>query len=185
MPDHGYRSGVGAPGMRRLRPYVRGLLTVGLLLILAYALWPSSWGGCSTLTIVSGHSMEPTYATGDLVWSRCGDPEAGDVVVYEPPDTNGARVIHRIVDGNGTDGWIMQGDNNDFLDPWKPDNSAVLGIATVHIPRLGGILYSLGNPWVWAPLLVIAGAVFLWPRAQQSAPVEQQSVEKQQEGAHL
>lgn len=168
MPIHRHRPFAGVPRARRLRPFFRSLIVLALLAGLGYLFWPSSLGGCSTLTIVSGHSMDPTYATGDLVWSRCGDPAVGDVVVYTPSDADGARVIHRIIGGNGTDGWILQGDNNDFLDPWHPDNSEILGIATVHVPGLGSILYSLGNTWVWASLLIIAAAIFLWPEPAPS-----------------
>ena len=120
--------------------------------------------------------MEPTYATGDLVWSRCGEPSVGDIVVYSPADTDGAQVIHRIVGGDGDAGWILQGDNNDFLDPWKPDNSQIVGIATVHIPQLGSILYGLGNPYVWGSLLILAAAFFLWPTSQASEAGENSAV---------
>ena len=108
--------------------------------------------------------MEPTYSTGDLVWSRCGEPEVGDIVVYSAPGTDDAHVIHRIIGGNGVDGWVLQGDNNDFVDPWTPDDSHVLGIAAVHIPGLGNLVHSLGNPFIWASLLLLAGALLLWPR---------------------
>ena len=131
-----------------------------------YVFWPTTLGGCSTLTIVSGHSMEPTYLTGDLVWSRCGEAQVGDVVVYTPPDTDGARVIHRIIGGNSTDGWLLQGDNNDFVDPWAPDDSLVVGVAQVHIPRLGSVVYVLANPYIWGSLLLIATSIYLWPRAE-------------------
>ena len=131
---------------------------------LVYFFWPTSLGGCSTLTIVSGHSMEPTYLTGDLVWSRCGEAAVGDVVVYTPPDTGGARVIHRIIGGNAEDGWVVQGDNNTFIDPWTPDASLVVGVASAHIPRLGSLVYAVANPYLWGSLLLIATAIYLWPR---------------------
>ena len=114
--------------------------------------------------------MEPTYYTGDLVWSRCGQASVGDIVVYEPQDAGGADVIHRIIGGNGVDGWILQGDNNDFIDPWSPDDSRIVGIATVHIPHLGSILYSLASPYIWGSLLLIAAALLLWPSNQDPAP---------------
>lgn len=136
---------------------------------LVYFFWPTSLGGCSTLTIVSGHSMEPTYLTGDLVWSRCGEAAVGDVVVYTPPDTGGARVIHRIIGGNAVDGWYLQGDNNTFIDPWTPDASLVVGVATAHIPRVGRAVYIVANPYIWGSLLLIATAIYLWPRPDAEA----------------
>ncbi|WP_161599355.1 S24/S26 family peptidase [Arthrobacter luteolus] len=160
------------PRARRLRSWFTGAVLAAFVAGLLYFLWPSSLGGCSTLTIVSGHSMDPTYATGDLVWSRCGEPSVGDIVVYSPADTNGAQVIHRIVGGDAESGWILQGDNNDFLDPWKPDNSQIVGIAAVHIPQLGNILYSFGNPGVWGSLLILAAAFFLWPQSGEEEAAE-------------
>lgn len=142
------------------------LVAVGLL---AWLVWPSTLGGCTTLTIVSGHSMEPTYVTGDLVVSRCDDPRVGDVVVYQPANENGGRVIHRIVGGDAATGWRMQGDNNDFTDPWTPRGDEVLGVARVHVPRVGAVAAILLAPMTWASVLVLAGAVLLWPGRREPA----------------
>ena len=108
--------------------------------------WPSTLGGCTTLTIVSGHSMEPTYDTGDLVVSRCGVPEVGDVVVYTPPDLPEGRIIHRVVDGDASAGWLIRGDNNDFYDPWRPHVEDVLGIARIHLPQR--VPFGFHGNWV-------------------------------------
>src|ERR1700694_3500365 len=73
-------------------------ITLGsvLLVILAFFVWPSSLGGCTTMTVVSGHSMQPTYQTGDLIVARCGTPKVGDIVIYQPPGLDArALVIHR------------------------------------------------------------------------------------------
>jgi signal peptidase len=155
------QSGAGLP--RRLlalatsAAWILGSLTIG------YFLWPSSLGGCTTLTIVSGRSMEPTYYTGDLVVSRCGDVEVGDVIVYNPPNVGAARVIHRVIDGNAEDGWVVQGDNNDFLDPWEPSGDQILGHAVLHIPQLGKLAGILLSPLTWISLLIVALAIVIWP----------------------
>jgi signal peptidase len=130
----------------------------------AWLLWPTSLGGCTTLTIVSGRSMEPTYVTGDLVVARCGQPVVGDVVVYEPPGLGGGRIIHRLIGGDGASGWQVQGDNNTWVDPYTPTNADVLGIARVHVPKLGMFATVLATPYVWVSLIVIALAVLVWPR---------------------
>ena len=132
-------------------------------LVIGWFLWPSSLGGCTTLTIVSGVSMEPTYYTGDLVVSRCGPVEVGDVVVYNPPDVGGARVIHRLVGGNADEGWVVQGDNNDFLDPWNPVAEDILGSAVLHLPHVGKFASILLSPLTWISLLIVALAVVIWP----------------------
>ncbi|MBO3100737.1 S24/S26 family peptidase [Cellulomonas fengjieae] len=132
----------------------------------AWLLWPTNLGGCTTLTIVSGESMEPTYQTGDLVVTRCGQPAVGDVVLYEPVDQGGGRIIHRLVGGDGESGWQVQGDNNTWVDPFVPTDAEVLGIARLHVPRLGMVATILATPFVWGSLLVIALAVLVWPRGE-------------------
>lgn len=170
----------GTPRARRLWSWATNLLLAGVVLGLLAVFWPTSLGGCSTLTIVSGRSMEPTYVTGDLVWSRCGEAAVGDVVVYAPPDTEGARVIHRIIGGDATEGWVLQGDNNSFVDPWTPDGYRVVGVARAHLPRLGTAVFVVANPYVWGSLLVLAAAISLWPR---TADAEEGAAKDGEEGA--
>lgn len=164
------RPAAGAPRAHRLRSVLASGVLVAFVAGLVYFFWPTTLGGCSTLTIVAGHSMEPTYFTGDLVWSRCGDAAVGDVVVYTPPETDGARVIHRITGGDEVAGWVIQGDNNTFVDPWTPDSTHVVGVARAHVPNLGTAVYALANPYIWVSLLLIAGAIYLWPRARDAEP---------------
>ncbi len=152
--------------------WIVGSLTVG------WFLWPSSLGGCTTLTIVSGHSMEPTYYTGDLVVSRCGPVEVGDVIVYNPPNIDGARVIHRVIGGDTDEGLVVQGDNNDFIDPWSPRSENVLGSAVLHLPHVGTFASILLSPLTWVSLLVVALAVVIWPgRDLQDDETEQSAGE--------
>ena len=154
------RAGADAP--RRLVGALVSLAWLVGALVVGWLLWPSSLGGCTTLTIVSGESMEPTYYTGDLVVSRCGPVHVGDVIVYNPPDVGGARVIHRIVDGDA-DGWVVQGDNNSFLDPWQPTGDQILGSAVLHLPQVGKFAAILLSPLTWISLLIVALAVVIWP----------------------
>ncbi len=130
----------------------------------AFLLWPTSLGGCTTLTIVSGHSMEPTYYTGDLVIARCGTASVGDVIVYQPKDLGGARIIHRIVSGDATTGWTVKGDNNASADPFNPGSSEVLGVAKVYLPKVGLVARGLTSPFVWGSFILIAIGLFIWPR---------------------
>jgi len=165
------QSGAGLP--RRLLGGVLNILWFVGVVGAGVLLWPSSLGGCTTLTIVSGHSMEPTYYTGDLVISRCGPVEVGDVVVYSPPGIEGARVIHRIVDGSA-DGWIIQGDNNSFLDPWTPTAENIYGKALVHVDGVGKLASILISPLTWISLLVVAMAIVIWPnRAEDDKPADE------------
>lgn len=155
------QGGAGLP--RRLLGLAGSAVWLVGALVVGWLLWPSSLGGCTTLTIVSGESMEPTYYTGDLVVSRCGPVEVGDVIVYNPPGVGGARVIHRIVDGSAEDGWVVQGDNNGFLDPWEPTGDQILGSAVLHLPSVGKFAAILLSPLTWISLLVVALAIVVWP----------------------
>src|SRR3954470_12606918 len=113
--------GAGAGLPRRLLGVLPAGAWLAVAFVAAWFLWPTSLGGCTTLTIVSGHSMEPTYLTGDLVVSRCGEPAVGEIVVYQPHELGGARIIHRVIGGDGS-GWQIQGDNNGWVDPFSPTN---------------------------------------------------------------
>ena len=81
-------------------------------------------GEPSRLVIVSGHSMDPTFHTGDLVLAWPSDDyQVGDVAPYRVPEGEpgaGGLVIHRIVGGDGELGFVMQGDNNPAPDIWMP-----------------------------------------------------------------
>ena len=159
----------GAALLRRLRRHAGDVVFLVGALIAAWFLWPTSLGGCTTLTIVSGHSMEPTYYTGDLVVSRCGSYQVGDIVVYNPPNVGSARVIHRIHGGDAEAGWVMKGDNNSFLDPWQPTNDRVLGKAVLHLPKVGLLGTVLVSPMTWISLLLVAAALVIWPSKPEPA----------------
>ncbi|WP_199422789.1 signal peptidase I [Actinotalea solisilvae] len=169
MGPTGSTEHAGAGHLRRLLGHALTVLWVAAAVVAGWLLWPSSLGGCTTLTIVSGRSMEPTFYTGDLVVSRCGPVEVGDVITYSPPDVGGARVIHRIVDGTA-DGWVVQGDNNDFLDPWTPTEENILGSAVLHLPHVGRFASILLSPLTWLSLLVVALAVMVWPGKDPADP---------------
>ena len=109
--------------------------------------------------------MEPLYHGGDMVIARTVTPQVGDVIVYRPEGYESAKIVHRIIGGDGVSGWQMRGDNNDFTDPFTPTSDAVLGVAKVHIPHAGVVTAFLSQPWVWASLFIGMAALLLWPSA--------------------
>jgi signal peptidase I len=136
---------------------------------------PLGLGGPASYVIVSGQSMLPTLKTGDLVVThRRSSYKPGDMVAFR---VRGGLVIHRIVGGNGTDGYLVQGDNNHTVDPWKPTDAAIAGSAGLLVPRGGVLLERLRND----PLLVacLAGAttlfILLRQRSKDPAPTSLQS----------
>jgi signal peptidase len=121
-----------------MKQYLLSRRTVGNVVVLALlALWfvtlaPTVFGGPAAYVLVSGHSMDGTYQTGDLVVTRAQDTYAvGDIVVGK---VSGGQVIHRIIGGNGATGYTLQGDNNPNPDPWHPTDADVVGRAWLHIP---------------------------------------------------
>ncbi|MGC3954974.1 MAG: S24/S26 family peptidase [Propionicimonas sp.] len=160
----------GRPG--RSRRTARAVLSWLLLAIAAVALWPASWGGTLGLTIVSGHSMEPTYYTGDLVLTvRQPDYAVGDVVSAVVPEGElgaGGRVIHRIL--SIRDGVIAtRGDNNADLDPWVLAKGDVTGRAILHLPAVGLLWSSQVLPWLIAIVAGLAVTMLLWPSKVEPA----------------
>jgi signal peptidase len=105
--------------------------------------------------VVSGESMEPTMHTGDIVfvWPE-SSYEVGSVVVYRVPEGQpgeGTAVIHRVTGHQGNK-MILQGDNNDSIDPWNPTADDIVGKRVVLIPKIGIYLAFLRRPAVLASL---------------------------------
>ncbi|MFP5576661.1 MAG: hypothetical protein ACLGIZ_00330 [Acidimicrobiia bacterium] len=137
--------------MRKHRLLVLAL--VGLITAAVLALAGGRVGYVST----AGVSMEPTYSAGDLVLvSRDGDYGVGDAVAYRDPGTGGT-VLHRIIGGDGADGFVLQGDNNESIDPHEPTADELTGRAIGHVPAVGGVLGS--PPAKGAIALAVAGLV--------------------------
>lgn len=124
-----------------------GTLTVSITLAVVWLvlLRPLFLGGPASYIVVSGVSMEPTMHTGDVVVvHRHDEYEVGDVIAYRIDDDD--VVIHRIVGGNATDGFVTQGDNRQHVDGWHPRPEEILGSRWLHIPGAGDRLLWLTNP---------------------------------------
>jgi signal peptidase len=139
--------------------------------VLAVLVWPTTLGGATSVTIVAGSSMEPTYHTGDAVIVRRGDdPVVGDVIVYAVPAGEageGRNVIHRVVGGDADQGYVTRGDNRESDDPWHPRRDDVRGVVRVLVPQVGSLGLRLLSPPVLG--LVAAGlfAWVAWPRRSE------------------
>lgn len=155
------------PGARaRLTPrvmmVVRSRSVVRLLLLLAVVGLATAWvmllrpaflGGSVTYVMVEGVSMEPTLHSGDLAIVREQDSySVGDIVAFH---AEGAIVIHRIVRGSAEEGYIVQGDNKEFPDLWRPSGEDILGRMWFSIPWGGHVLAFLRHPLILG--LVVGG----------------------------
>lgn len=132
------------------------VVVLGLLLVWFVTLAPTAIGGPTAYNEVVGHSMDGTYQSGDLVITReQGGYEVGDVVTFRAA---GGLVIHRIIGGDGSRGYTLQGDNNPAPDPWHPGEEDVIGKAWIHLPGTAWILRLPREPWfagVFAGLLTL------------------------------
>jgi signal peptidase len=118
----------------------------------------------SRMVMVAGPSMQPAMHTGDVVfvWPQ-SQYEIGDAVVYRVPKNSpgeGALVVHRLIGFEGEE-MILQGDNNDSVDPWNPMAEDVVGKQRLLVPKVGILIAYLRQPAVLAALVagVIAAVV--------------------------
>lgn len=123
---------------------------MALLLVAAGIIWaacaPLQVGGRASYVIISGVSMEPRFHYGDLVIvQQASVYRVGDIVAYRNADIKG-NVFHRIV-GQELDRFIMQGDNNAWLDSYQPAPDEIIGKLWVHLPGVGKAIR-----WVRVPL---------------------------------
>src|SRR5215813_5322470 len=142
-------------------------LLAAQLAFVALLLWfclPQSLGGRAGWVLVSGTSMLPHLHTGDLVLvEHQSGYHVGQVVAYRVPKGQvgaGHVVIHRIIGGNGTTGWRVQGDNRTAPDLWHPTNHDVIGAKQLRIPNAWFVLRFLHAPLFLG--LLAAFAVFFW-----------------------
>lgn len=131
------------------------VLTVGLAAALWTTLAPPQLGGQTMLATSYGSSMEPMVHRGDVLILRKGGPaRVGDVVGYRSELLNRV-VVHRVKRiENGE--LVLKGDNNDFLDPERVPQSAVVGHLALHVPEAGVALEELRKPRSAAALGILA-----------------------------
>ena len=126
------------------------LALLGLLLGWFLLFRPSALGGPASYIMVSGPSMEPVLHGSDLAVTRKQDSYAiGDIVAFRVPKgepAEGGMVIHRIVGGNAEEGFVMQGDNKNAPDLWRPTADDVVGRMWFRVPRAGLFLTFLRQP---------------------------------------
>jgi len=177
-----HSTGIGALRTRRWSLSILGNLVLwAIIAVDAWFLWPTSLGGGTTLIIVSGDSMAPALSDGDLVVAREGEVGPGDIVVYEPTDLGGVRIVHRVVGGDGEEGWLVKGDNNGWVDQWSPTSNEVIGRMEFHFDGAGRVASFLVEPWLWCFVLLGAVVMILWPETEEDrhhlTPVDDATVD--------
>lgn len=101
--------------------------------------------GQAAVVITHGVSMNPVYHEGDLVVvARAASYSIGDITAYDLPGKDEVA-LHRIIDGDSS-AFVLQGDNNQSIDPTRPSGEDLVGRAVLHIPQGGVWLRTLTSP---------------------------------------
>ncbi len=157
----------------RTRTVLMDVVMLATVVVLAWALWPSNLGGWTSYVVVHGHSMDPTFTTGDLAIMRHeSDYHVGEVVAYEIPQPSpiaGHLVIHRIVGTKSGGRFVLRGDNRTTKDAWFPTRADILGRLSVHAPVPGGERFWVLLPWGFCLLIGFGVMWVMWPRASDHA----------------
>lgn len=114
-----------------------GTYMYALVWLLLWALLPWVSNGWKPYVITSG-SMAPSIQPGDVVLvddDTAPIPE-GSVVTFADVTRGGQTVTHRVVGQDGR-GLLTKGDANPDADPWPVEQSNVIGVGRLVIPRIG------------------------------------------------
>jgi signal peptidase I len=145
--------------MKSDRSLIWSLLTSGVMVAVWLLFAPAQVGGQASYAIIDGNSMEPLVHGGDLAVLRTtGEYAVGDVVAYRDPIIG--LVMHRIVRRDG-EHFVLQGDNNSWLDGYHPTSSEIAGELWFFVPRLGKLLGLFSQPGRVAVLSVLLGGIIL------------------------
>ncbi|HKI55414.1 MAG TPA: signal peptidase I [Anaerolineales bacterium] len=144
---------------RRPSIFINLILFAGLVVIwIAFA--PAKLGGRSSYVMVNGISMEPNYHTGDLVIvHKVPTYQVGDVVTYRDAIL-GEYIIHRII-AVEQDKYVFKGDNNSWIDVYRPTQEEIVGKQWIYIPKLGKIFEWMRVPLHLALIIVLLGGVLM------------------------
>ena len=143
-------------------------MLVAAVVALAFLFWPQSLGGKVSYVRVDGHSMDPTFHMNDLaIVKRQSSYQVGDPVAYRIPKGEfgaGALVIHRLIAGDGINGYTTKGDNRNIADEWHPRTSDVVGRVRYDFPAMGARVAELTRPvYVGGLVAGLTVLVMIWP----------------------
>jgi signal peptidase len=147
----------------------RWALVVGIVILWVVAFRPQRLGGPVDFVAVEGISMTPTLHNGDVAGVRKQSSyQRGDIIAYRVPagETGaGTQVIHRIVGGDGTDGFVTRGDHNHYDDPlWHPKTADVIGKLWFHVPHVLALITWLRSPLGLATIVAtFTFGLVAWP----------------------
>ena len=140
------------------------LIFIFVAIILWMVFGPVQLGGQTAYVILTGNSMAPDFTIGDLVIARKSPAYKIDQrVVYENPRVG--FVFHRIIDKD-LEGFVLKGDNNDWIDSYHPTEKEVIGKFWFCIPGGGNVILKLREPVVFSffalIILIIIASIFIF-----------------------
>lgn len=153
----------------------RRTLSLAVPLLLVVLVWPLQFGGQFGWLATTGNSMAPLLHEGELVLlRRTNNPQVGDVIAYRSPEIN-RTVLHRVIETTAGE-FVTKGDNNDFVDGFKPTRTEVLGTMIFHVPRVGQFLIGFTTPLGIASLVAfVVGAMLLLRARRTPGPNDDES----------
>lgn len=160
---------------RRTARLTGTVLTFACLVGWFFLFRPPALGGTASFIGVSGISMTGTFSNGSLaVVEKKSSYQVGNIVAYRIPAGEpgaGENIIHRIVGGNGTSGFVTKGDHNSYTDHfWHPKTADVIGRVWFVIPGGATWLAKLRQPLTLAVLVgLISFALIAWPSKRKNA----------------
>lgn len=136
----------------------RILAVIALLLLVVPFVWEKASG--DYFMTVTGVSMEPTYAVGDVLSVQKPDgtelTEVGQIVIvsFTPGDVE-TQYVHRVhkleADGTAT----LKGDNNDTVDPTPVSDELVMGTPRFALQGGLAVFFHFTQSWGGRGILII------------------------------
>lgn len=144
--------------LRKFAPTVFSAFSIVAMIALWLAFAPTQAGGMASYIIVIGNSMEPRFHIGDLVITHEETSyHPGDAVVYRNRELENF-VFHRIL-SEDMGRYVLQGDNNSWVDTYQPAQEEILGKLWLHIPRAGVAIKKIRNPFSMAFIAAGMGVI--------------------------
>lgn len=140
-------------------------LSSAFWLVLTVIIWiafaPIQAGGQAAYIMVIGKSMEPNFHLGDMIIVKQNSHYVvGDIVAYQNAELK-SNVFHRIIGREGGR-YIMKGDNNAWVDTYKPSSDEIIGKLWVDLPGVGKIIQLIRTPINMAIVIGVLAGYFLF-----------------------
>ncbi len=159
----------------------RQAILAALLLVFLTTAWfvfaPLQVGGQVLYVIITGNSMEPGFQRGDLVLLRRAPAyQVGDIVAYRNLELQ-RYVFHRVIQIEPGH-FVLKGDNNDWVDSYKPAAHEILGAFWLRLPAAGKVVQWLRHPLSMGLLAGLSGGILVAilllrrPPGQPASPAE-------------